>query len=86
MMRGGSLDGVTAHAESLDIELGDNVIMLLGKDTNSIWGDSYSPISVTKSTYVLEGDVTKNKLPSKIMDKTKLKDRLKNLSLKDNLQ
>lgn len=37
MMRGDSLDGVTAYTKSIDIESGDDVIILLGKDINSIW-------------------------------------------------
>jgi len=60
LMSGGTLDGVTAYTEGVTMQKGDNVIMLLGKDINSIWGDSYHPVSVTKSTYLLDGNLAKN--------------------------
>ena len=80
LMRGGTLDGVTSYNESLDIESGDNVIMLLGQDVNSIWGGYYFPISVTKSTYAVDDDLAKNYLESKNMDKTLLKEKLERLA------
>ena len=80
LMRGGTLDGITAHAESVDIGLGDSVIMLLGQDASSIWSNSYFPISATKSTYVLDGEQAKNKIESRSMDETALKEKLARLS------
>ncbi len=80
IMRGGTLDGVTSYNESLDIESGDNVIMLLGIDINSIWGGYYFPISVTKSTYAIDDDLAKNYLESKNMDKILLKEKLERLA------
>ena len=80
LMSGGMLDGVTSKTTAMPIQLGDNVIMLLGKDIYSIWGESYHPISVSKSTYLLEDETAKNKLESRIMDKTDLKEKLTRLS------
>ena len=80
LMRGGTLDGVTSYNESLDIEAGDNVIMLLGQDLNSVWEGYYFPISVTKSTYTIDDDLAKNYLESKNMDKTLLKEKLERLA------
>ena len=80
LMRGGTLDGVTSYNKSLDIEAGDNVIMILGKDITSIWGEYYFPISVTKSTYAIDDDLAKNYLESRNMDKTLLKDKLERLA------
>ena len=80
LMRGGTLDGITVKTHAMTIQLGDNVIMLLGKDIYSIWGESYHPISVSKSTYLLEDETAKNKLESRIMDKTDLKEKLTRLS------
>ena len=80
LMRGGTLDGVTSYNESLDIEAGDNVIMLLGQDLNSVWEGHYFPISVTKSTYTIDDDLAKNYLESKNMDKTLLKEKLERLA------
>ena len=76
LMRGGTLDGVTSHNKSLDIEAGDNVIMILGQDLNSIWGGYYHPISVSKSTYVIEDGIAKNHIPERNIEKTLLKERL----------
>ena len=80
LMRGGTLDGITVKTHAMTIQLGDNVIMLLGKDIYSIWGESYFPISVSKSTYLLEDETAKNKLESRTMDKTDLKEKLTRLS------
>ena len=80
LMRGGTLDGVTSYNKSLDIESGDNVIMLLGQDLNSVWGGYYHPISVSKSTYVVEDEIAKNMMPERNMDKTLLKEKLERLA------
>jgi hypothetical protein len=80
LMRGGTLDGITSYNESLDIESGDNVILLLGQDFNSVWGGYYFPISATKSTYSVDDDLAKNYLESKNMDKTLLKEKLERLA------
>ncbi len=80
LMNGGTLDGITAYTESITLQQGDNVVMLLGKDEGSIWGDSYHPVSVTKSTYLLEGEEAKNILESRTMDKADLREKLTQLS------
>lgn len=80
VMAGGYLDGVTTKTESPDIESGDDVIMILGKDISSVWGNSYHPVSVVKSTYILEDNEAKNKMASRTMDKTELKEKLIRLS------
>lgn len=80
MLPGGALDGVTARSDAPILEAGDRVIMLLGRDPASIWGGSYHPVSVTKSTYVIEGGIAKNALESRTMARADLVERLARMS------
>jgi len=79
VMTGGVLDGITTSTTGTEIENGSHVIMLLGKDLNSIFGDSYVPISVSKSTYIIEDGEAKNKQNDRSDNKDKVKERISNL-------
>lgn len=77
---GGQLDGVTSTTEAISMEYDDNIILLLGKDLNSVFGSYYHPISVSKSTYIVEDNVAKNKMTDRNMDKDLLKEKLERLA------
>lgn len=80
-MVGGFLDEVTVkNHDAPHLEKGDQVIMLLGKDTSSIFGESYHPISVSKSTYVIEDDIAQNKHDDRSDNKNKVKEKLTKLA------
>ncbi len=75
-LSGGSLDGITAKTESIELTTGETVIMLLGKDTNSIFGDAYSPLSVSKSVYKIENGYATNKADDRSGSKDEIKKRI----------
>lgn len=52
---GGTADGVRHVTPSVELAEGDKVLLLLGKDTASIFGDRYSPVSASKSIYIING-------------------------------
>ena len=80
VMAGGSLDGIEMkYTDAPDLQQGDNVIMLLGRDA-SIYGSSYHPVSVLKSTYIIDGSEAKNNFASRNMDKELLREKLTQLS------
>jgi len=78
-MSGGEKDGVTTYTEGSKIKNGDKVIMILGQDISSVFGDSYTPISISKSTYVIDDDEKAN---NKINDRSDNKDKVKERILK----
>ena len=80
-MNGGTKDGITSQNEGMELAKGDKIIMILGKDTNSIFGDSYSPVSVTKSTYLVdENGKAENMKADRTDTKDKVKQRIANLA------
>ena len=52
------------------------MILLLGKDPNSVFGDEYSPVSVSKSIYKIDGAQAVNKIDDRSGDKTEVKARI----------
>ena len=80
ILAGGQLDGITSKTEAISMQYNDNVILLLGKDLNSIFGSDYHPISVSKSTYIVEDEIAKNMMTERNMDKTLLKEKLERLA------
>lgn len=79
VMSGGQLDGVTSFTEGSKLAKGDKVILLLAKDSSSIFGDNYSTISVSKSIYVFDEDYAKNKHDDRSDHKDKVKERISDL-------
>ena len=80
VLPGGVLDGITAKTESVEITLDSKVILLLGKDIDSIFGDAYSPISISRSIYIVEDSQAVNKLDDRSGDKDKVKQRISDQS------
>ena len=79
-MQGGIKDGITETPQSHLLEKGDTVIMVLGKDIFSIFGDKYTPISVSKSVYLIdENGKAENKLGERTNTKDIVKSRIANL-------
>ncbi len=78
VMAGGVLDGITTKTEALELAAGNQVILLLGKDTDSIFGDAYSPISISKSIYKIEHNQATNKLDDRSGNKDQVKERISN--------
>lgn len=79
-MQGGIKDGITETPQSHLLEKGDTVIMVLGKDIFSIFGDKYTPISVSKSVYLIdESGNAENKLGERTNTKDIVKSRIANL-------
>ena len=79
VMGGGALDGITSRTESLDLTVGEQVILLLGKDISSIFGDTYNPISISKSVYKIENGQAINKLDDRTGNKDDVKERISDL-------
>lgn len=76
-MSGGTLDGVTSKTSAPVLEKGDRVIMILGQDLNSLFGDNYTPVSISKSTYVIdETGNAENRQNDRSNDKEKVKERI----------
>lgn len=79
-LSGGTIDGVTSKTSSPMLEKGDRVIMILGQDLGSIFDDSYTPVSISKSTYVIdENDNAENRQNDRSDNKDKVKERISNL-------
>jgi hypothetical protein len=77
---GGELDGVKTATDSHELAKGDRVIMILGQDITTIFRDSYVPISISKSTYVIgDDDIAENKQSDRTDKKDKVKERLTKL-------
>lgn len=57
---GGELDGVKHVTPSTQLAMNDKVLLLLGKSTNSIFGNDHALVSVSKSIYVIEGTQATN--------------------------
>ena len=77
---GGELDGVKLATDSYELAKGDRVIMILGQDITTIFRDSYVPISISKSTYVIgDDDIAENKKSDRTDKKDKVKERLTKL-------
>jgi len=77
---GGELDGVKTATDSHELAKGDRVIMILGQDITTIFRDSYVPISISKSTYVIgDDDIAENKESDRTDKKDKVKERLTKL-------
>ncbi len=78
---GGELDGVKTSTVAPELAKGDKVIMILGKDISSPFGDNYVPISISKSTYVIDEDgIAENKKSDRSDNKDKVKERLAKLA------
>ena len=81
-MSGGALDGITSMTASPELKKGDRVIMLLGQDLESSFMDSYTPVSISKSTYVVdENGNGKNKMSERNDQVDKIKSRIANLAI-----
>ena len=52
---GGTADGIKHVTPSAELAEGDKVLLLLGKDPTSIFGDRYALVSASKSIYVING-------------------------------
>ncbi len=76
---GGDLDGIISRTESVDLTVGEQVILLLGKDIHSIFGDTYNPISISKSIYKIEDGQAINKLDDRTGNKDDVKERISDL-------
>ncbi len=80
-MSGGSLDGIKSQTAAPELAEGDRVIMILGQDLASVFGDSYTPVSISKSTYVIdENDRAKNHMDDRTDDLEKVKSRIAKLA------
>ena len=76
-LMGGNLDGVSTQTTAPEIVKGDRVIMILGQDLDSLFKGSYVPVSISKSTYIIdEKGNAKNINSDRTGDKGKVKDRL----------
>ena len=75
-MSGGSLDGITMETEAAKMTKGTQAILMLGKDTESVFGDAYSPISVSKSIYIIKDGYAENKVDDRSGDKDEVKKRI----------
>ncbi len=79
VMSGGQLDGITSITEGSKMEKDNKVILLLAKDPDSVFGDNYSTISVSKSIYLVDDEFAKNKHDDRSDNKNKVKERISNL-------
>lgn len=57
---GGNLDGITHITPSTELTKNDKVLLLLGKDTSSVFGNDYALVSASKSIYVIIDDQATN--------------------------
>lgn len=83
VMSGGQLDNVTSITEGTKMKKDNQVILLLAKDPNSVFGDNYSTISVSKSIYLIDDEFAKNKHEDRSDNKNKVKERISNLDKKN---
>ena len=55
---GGDLDTIKTATAAPELEKGDKVIMLLVQEFDTVFGDSYIPLSVSRSIYVIDENNT----------------------------
>lgn len=79
---GGFLDGITAKSPSPILAEGDRVIMVLGQDLRSLFHESYTPVSISKSIYLIDkNDYANNEnYPDRSGDREHVQSRLAKLA------
>ena len=76
----GELDNIKTVTVAPELEKGDRVIMLLVQEFNTASGDSYIPISLPRSIYVIdENDTAQNHDPDRTGNREDVKSRLAKL-------
>ncbi len=74
---GGKYNNMVATVDGLKIVMGDELLVFLSKDIDSIYGNNYYVTGTESDMYRINGDIIKNDYLKKTFDLTEFKEELK---------